>query len=95
MARYIINDGDSQYSVTFDLKVGYLSDGDGDIETYLYVSTTLPLEGGGSQEKFVVKTLNDVPDGYSAATSLTDLVSIYIRYYMANSIESSSSSSSS
>ncbi len=74
-----------------------------DIDYYLRISTTLRKSiDNSSFPTYVVRTLNDVPPGYSAASSFTELVDDYVEYFIAqaelgmssSSSESSSSSSS-
>ena len=96
------NDADgTYYRVNFTLQQSVLSKSTGAItgatEYYLLITTTMTYPDRSKFPTFLVRTLNDVPPGDSAATDFSDLCRKYINYFINNSklLETSSNSSSS
>jgi len=67
----------------------------GDIDYYLKITTTMKYPDGTSFGEYVIRNLSDVPTGYSAATTFTQLVNDYIEYFQVQATLGQSSSSSS
>ena len=86
------------FTVTFNLVTNILNGDTGDFtgtnDFYLDVSTTLRITGL-SFGHYVVRTLDDVPEGYASATDFTDLCNKWMDYFLEATIFESSSSSSS
>lgn len=96
------------YQVSVDINSSILdlvngSPSNGDIDYYLKITTTLKKSSDGSSfPTYVIRNMSDVPDGYSTATTFTELVDDYVQYFIdqaqlgqsSSSSESSSSSSS-
>lgn len=99
---YVFNEAENKtYTVTVDV-FGTVVDKllalptDGDIDYYLKISTTMRKAVDNSAFPVsIIRTLNDVPPGYLAATDFTDLIENYIEYYMDESELGASTSSSS
>ena len=92
----ILNDENGiYYNVNFDLQSSLLSDGSGDNDYFIIVSTTIKDPVGASLPNYYVRTLSDLPPGGSPVTNFTDLMKEYIDYYISQSTLGQSSSSSS
>jgi hypothetical protein len=88
------------YQVSVDIATSlmdriYGSPSDCQTEYYLKISTTLRKPDNTAFSQYVIRTLADVPPGYSAATTFTELVDDYVEYFITYSEMGMSSSSSS
>jgi len=95
--RIYHQDTNNYYSIDFDLQQAIL-DTTVDVETeyWLVVSTNIPNSQGGYFPEFIVKSLEDVPPGYSPpASDFNELCKWYYEYITVESQITNSSSSSS
>jgi hypothetical protein len=90
------DEANQYYTVNFDMKTTYLSDGDVTMDFFLLVSTTMKTKAGATLPTYMVKDLTDIPPGGSSpAADFTDLMQQYVAYYVSQAgLEESSSSSS-
>jgi hypothetical protein len=97
----IYNQADNRYyTVTVDSFGTSLDTNGTDMSTdyYLKITTSMRVKSTGAAfPQYVIRYLTDVPPGYAAAETFTDLINSYIDYFIvqANLGMSSSSSSSS
>lgn len=88
------------YQVSVDINSSILdlvngSPSNGDTDYYLKITTTLKKSDGSSFPTYVIRNMSDVPDGYSTASTFTELVDDYVQYFIDQAQLGQSSSSSS